>query len=58
VCAGLTYGKSLGEACNIGTRLSAAVIQTTENVCPRFLPEEFDLAFGDGHQMSIFNEDK
>ncbi len=58
VCAGLTYGKTLGEACNIGTRLSAAVIQTTENVCPRFLPEEFDLAFGDGHQMSIFNKDK
>ena len=58
VCAGLTYGKSLGEACNIGTRLSAAVIQTTENVCPRFLPEEFDLAFGDGNQMSIFSEDK
>ncbi len=58
VCAGLTYGKTLGEACNIGTRLSAAVIQTTENVCPRFLPEEFDLAFGDGNQMSIFSEEK
>ncbi|MBR0417096.1 MAG: carbohydrate kinase family protein [Firmicutes bacterium] len=53
VCAGLTYGKTLGEACSIGARLSAAVIQTTENVCPRFLPEEFDLPFGDGRQMSF-----
>ena len=43
VCAGLTYGKNLEKACNIGTRLSASVIQTTENVCPRFLPEEFEL---------------
>ncbi len=41
--AGLTYGKSLGEACVIGTRLAAAVIATKENVCPRFLPEEFGL---------------
>ncbi len=58
VCAGLTYGKPLGEACSIGTRLSAAVIQTTENVCPRFLPEEFDLAFGDGQQMSFLEQEK
>lgn len=40
---GLTYGKSLEEACSIGTRLAASVIATKENVCPRFLPEEFDL---------------
>ncbi len=55
VCAGLTYGKSLEEACNIGTRLSAAVIQTTENICPRFLPEEFNLVFGDGGQLSFID---
>ena len=40
---GLTYGKSLGEACEIGARLAASVIVTSENVCPRFLPKEFGL---------------
>ena len=43
VCAGLTYGKDLREACTIGTRLAASVIATRENVCPRFLPAEFGL---------------
>lgn len=43
VAIGLTYGKSLSEACDIGTRLSASVIVTDENVCPRFLPAEFGL---------------
>ena len=43
VCAGLTYGKSLREACAIGTRLSSTVICTSENICPRFMPEEFGL---------------
>ena len=43
VTIGLTYGKSLGEACSIGTRLAASVISTKENVCPRFLPQEFEL---------------
>ena len=43
VAIGLTYGKDLGEACEIGTRLSASVIITDENVCPRFLPAEFGL---------------
>ena len=43
VAAGLTYGKTLSEACSIGTRLAASVIATKENVCPRFLPEEFEL---------------
>ena len=38
-----TYGKTLGEACQIGTRLAASVICTGENVCPRFLPGEFGL---------------
>ena len=40
---GLTYGKTIGEACEIGTRLAASVIVTDENVCPRFLPAEFGL---------------
>ncbi|MBR0374336.1 MAG: bifunctional hydroxymethylpyrimidine kinase/phosphomethylpyrimidine kinase [Mogibacterium sp.] len=43
VAIGLTYGKTLGEACAIGTRLAASVIATDENVCPRFLPAEFGL---------------
>ena len=43
VVIGLTYGKSLGESCAIGTRLANAVIVTDENVCPRFLPAEFGL---------------
>lgn len=40
---GLTYGKSLGEACQIGAHLAASVIMTAENVCPRFLPSELGL---------------
>ena len=40
---GLTYGKTMQEACEIGTRLAASVICTSENVCPRFLPEECGL---------------
>lgn len=43
VCTGLTYGKTLKEACEIGTKLAASVIQSIENVCPRFLPSEFNL---------------
>ena len=43
VAIGLTYGKTLQEACEIGTRLSASVIATKESVCPRFLPQEFGL---------------
>ena len=43
VATGLTYGKGLRESCEIGTRLAASVIATKENVCPRFLPEEFGL---------------
>ncbi len=43
VTLGLTYGKSLAKACEIGTRLASSVIATTENVCPRFQPQEFDL---------------
>ena len=40
---GLTYGKSLRQACEIGTHLAASVIVTTENVCPRFLPRELGI---------------
>ena len=43
VCMGLTYGKTLREACGIGTRLASTVICTSENICPRFMPEEFRL---------------
>ena len=43
VAIGLTYGKTLAEACEIGTRLAASVICTSENVCPRFLPSDFGL---------------
>lgn len=42
-CIGLTYGKTMKEACAIGTRLSSTVIATSENICPRFMPEEFGL---------------
>jgi pseudouridine kinase len=45
VTIGLTYGKTLKEACMIGTRLAASVIATKENVCPRFMPDEFDIDF-------------
>ena len=40
---GLTYGKTVGEAYVIGTRLAASVIASRENVCPRFQPEEFGI---------------
>ncbi len=43
VAVGLTYGKTLQEACEIGAHLAASVIVTSENVCPRFLPRELGL---------------
>lgn len=43
VCIGLTYGKTLAEAVEIGTTLAASVITSSENVCPRFLPQELGL---------------
>jgi pseudouridine kinase len=43
---GLTYGKNLDEACQIGAYLAASVIMTSENVCPRFLPEELGIYVG------------
>ena len=43
VAIGLTYGKSMPEALEIGTRLAASVITVAENVCPRFRPQELGL---------------
>ena len=43
VVAGLTYGKTLSEAVEMGSYLAASVITTSDNVCPRFLPSEFGL---------------
>lgn len=40
---GLTYGKTMEEACQIGALLAASVIVTSESVCPRFLPSELGL---------------
>ena len=52
-CAGvaiaLTYGKSLAEASAIGTRLASSVITVSENVCPRFLPEELGISVSPEH---------
>ncbi len=41
--AGLTYGKNLKEAVEIGTTLASSVLSLSENVCPRFLPSELGL---------------
>lgn len=43
VAMGLTYGKTMREAVEIGTRLASSVITVSENVCPRFLPQELGL---------------
>ena len=43
VSIGLTYGKTLAQSVEIGTYLAASVITSSENVCPRFLPEELGL---------------
>ena len=43
VAAAMTYGKSLAEAVEIGTMLAASVITSTDNVCPRFQPEELGI---------------
>lgn len=42
--AGLTYGKSLKEAVEIGTTLASSVLNLSENVCPRFLPSELGIS--------------
>ena len=43
VAIGLTYGKTMREAVEIVTRLASSVITVSENVCPRFLPQELGL---------------
>ena len=43
VAIGLTYGKTMREAVEIGPRLASSVITVSENVCPRFLPQELGL---------------
>lgn len=43
VAAGLTYGKTLPDAIEIGSTLAASVIVSSDNVCPRFQPEELGL---------------
>lgn len=52
---GQTYGKSMMESCEIGTRLAASVITTGENVCPRYLPSEFglDVSMLDNAQLAL-----
>ncbi len=54
VSIGLSYGKSLAEACVIGTRLATATITIPESVCPRFQPQELGLEVNDSEQMSLF----
>ena len=54
VSIGLSYGKSLGEACEIGTRLASATITVPESVCPRFQPEELGLQADELLQLSLF----
>ena len=43
VAIGLTYGKTMREVVEICTRLASSVITVSENVCPRFLPQELGL---------------
>lgn len=43
VSIGLTYGKEMRDAIDIGSMLAASVISSSENVCPRFLPKELGL---------------
>ena len=54
VSIGLSYGKSLGDACEIGTRLASATITVPESVCPRFQPEELGLQADELLQLSLF----
>lgn len=43
VVIGLTYGKTMEESIEIGAMLAASVIVSSDNVCPRFLPEELGI---------------
>ncbi len=43
VAIGLTYHGGMAKAIEIGSYLAASVITSSENVCPRFLPQELGL---------------
>ena len=43
VSIGLTYGKTMAESIEMGSMLAASVITSSENVCPRFHPDELGL---------------
>lgn len=43
VAIGMTYGKDMHHAVEIGSTLAASVISSSENVCPRFMPGELEL---------------
>ena len=43
VAIGITYGKSMPQALEIGSMLAASVITSSENVCPRFQPQELGI---------------
>lgn len=45
VVSGLTYGRDLAGAVEVGTLLAASVITSSENVCPRFQPAELGLHY-------------
>ena len=49
VSIGLTYGKTLAQAVDIGSQLAASVITSSENVCPRFLPKELGIDIDAAH---------
>ena len=44
VAVALSYGKSLKEACEIGTFLSSNVVTSVDNVIPHYLPEEIGIS--------------
>jgi len=43
VSVGRTYGLDMRKSVEIGTRLAASVITSSDNVCPRFMPRELGL---------------
>ena len=51
LAAGLTYGCSLAKSVEIGTKLAAAVITVSENVCPRFMPGELGIDMDAGRGL-------
>lgn len=53
VVIGQTYGKTMMESCEIGSRLAASVITTGENVCPRFLPSEFGISVDEPDEAQL-----